>query len=195
MNTPGFAALAILLGAAAFGQVKGDTPPALNPPLDEKLVLQAHATGNQVYVCRQDANNAFAWILQAPEAQLFDSSGNPIGKHFAGPTWQLSDGSAVKAKVTATFPSPDAGLIPWLLLTAIEHRGSGALRRVTSIQRLHTAGGKAPDSGCDAAHAGNTTRSRYAADYYFYARTRTTPRRAPSFPGASSSHPSTARIP
>ncbi len=172
MITPGFAALSIMLGAAAFGQVKGDTPPTLNPPLDEKLVLQAHAKGDQVYVCRQEGNNAFGWVLQAPDATLFDSSGNPIGKHFAGPTWQFSDGSAVKAKVAATTPSPDADSIPWLLLTATEHQGSGALQRVTSIQRLHTAGGKAPDSGCDAAHAGSMMRSRYAADYYFYARGR-----------------------
>ena len=172
MFPPGFAALAIALGASAFAQVKGDTPPALNPPLDEKLVLQAHAKGDQVYVCGQDANDRFAWVLQAPDATLFDSSGNPAGKHFAGPTWQLSDGSAVKARVTATFPSPNADSIPWLLLAATEHHGSGALQHVTSIQRLHTAGGKAPDSGCDAAHAGSTTRSRYAADYYFYARGR-----------------------
>ena len=165
-------ARAILFIMVVSGQPKPATPKTLNPPMDEKLVLQAHATGDQIYVCKVDPNNEFGWMWQAPEATLFDSDDKPVGRHFAGPTWQWSDGSAVKAKLTASSPSPESDSIPWLLLTAIEHKGSGAMRSVASIQRLHTIGGKAPASGCDAAHGGSTTRSHYAADYYFYARSK-----------------------
>ena len=165
-------ARATLFIAAVWGQSKLATPGALNPPMNEKLVLQAHATGDQIYTCKAEASNGFAWTLQSPEATLFDSEGKPVGKHLAGPTWKWMDGSEAKAKLAASAPSPEPDSIPWLLLTAIDHKGSGVMRRVASIQRLHTVGGKAPASGCDAGHEGSTTRSRYSADYYFYARTK-----------------------
>jgi hypothetical protein len=163
-------ACATLLVMTASGQPKPETPDTLNPPMDVKLVLQAHATGDQVYVCKADSKNQFAWTLKEPDATLFDSDGKRVGKHFAGPTWQWLDGSEVKAKLAASSPSPESDSIPWLLLTAIDHKGPGALRNVASIQRLHTSGGKAPASGCDAGRGGSIRRSRYAADYYFYAR-------------------------
>ena len=46
--------------------------------------------------------------------------------------------------------------------------GPGVLSDATYVQRLNTAGGKAPASGCDATTAGTDTRSAYSADYYFY---------------------------
>jgi hypothetical protein len=39
---------------------------------------------------------------------------------------------------------------------------------VKYVQRLDTLGGKAPDLGCDAAHAGRELRQSYQAWYYFY---------------------------
>jgi hypothetical protein len=39
---------------------------------------------------------------------------------------------------------------------------------VTFIHRLETAGGKAPATGCDASHVGETARVDYTATYYFY---------------------------
>jgi hypothetical protein len=57
-----------------------------------------------------------------------------------------------------------------LLLTAASLEGEGVLTRVTSIQRIHTDGGVAPNaSTCDASAAGKESRSAYSADYYFYA--------------------------
>ena len=165
-------ARATLFVMAVSGQPKPETPNALNPPMEEKLILQAHATGDQIYICKADSGNEFAWTLQTPEATLFDSEDKPVGKHFAGPTWKWTDGSEVKARLAASSPSPEGDSIPWLLLTAIDHKGSGAMRGVASIQRLHTIGGKAPTSGCDPGHGGRTTRSHYAADYYFYARSK-----------------------
>ncbi len=144
-----------------------DVPESLRPPRSQHLLLHVRAQGDQIYVCKADAGQ-YAWTLKAPEAQLLNASGETIGHHFAGPTWQAADGSAVVGQVSATTDSPDPDSIPWLLLSAAAHRGDGLMTPVLGIQRLSTKGGKAPSAGCDAAHAGSETRSPYSADYYFY---------------------------
>jgi hypothetical protein len=106
----------------------------------------------------------FTWALEAPDAQLFDKDGKLFGKHFAGPSWEANDGSRVTGKALASVPSPDPDSIPWLLVNIVSHDGDGQLSRVTTIQRLHTKGGKAPTSGCDATHAGQEVRVPYSAD-------------------------------
>jgi Protein of unknown function (DUF3455) len=143
-------------------------PKELQPPTNEQLLLQMHAKGDQIYTCKGDGAQ-FTWVLKAPEAQLTDKSGKPFGKHFAGPSWEANDGSRVTGKAAANAPSPDADSIPWLLVTVVSHKGEGVLARVTSIQRVNTKGGKAPASGCDAAHAGQEERAPYFADYVFFA--------------------------
>lgn len=143
-------------------------PQQLQPPANEQLLLQVHAKGHQIYNCKEDVAK-YMWILKAPDAQLFDKDGKPFGKHFAGPSWEANDGSRVTGKAVANAPSPDADSVPWLLVTVVSHNGEGLLARVTSIQRLNTKGGKAPSSGCDAAHAGQEVRVPYTADYLFFA--------------------------
>ncbi len=138
------------------------------PPANEQLLLQVHAKGDQVYTCKSDAAQ-FTWTLKAPDAQLFDKDGKPFGKHFAGPSWEASDGSRVTGKAVANAPSPDADSITWLLVTILSHDGSGVLSHATSIRRLNTKGGKEPASGCDASHVGQEYRVAYEADYLFYA--------------------------
>jgi len=144
-----------------------EVPPQLRAPEGAKLILQARAQGDQIYTCKPEGGQS-SWMLKAPEAQLFDESGKAIGHHFAGPTWQLNDGSAVTGKVAARFDSPDKDAIPWLLLTAVDHSGSGLMNNVTHVQRLNTKGGKAPAAGCDGSHVGDETRVPYTADYFFY---------------------------
>jgi hypothetical protein len=148
-----------------------DVPEKLAAPATEKLILQAHATGDQIYVCKPgpDPDQKLAWILKAPDAQLFDAQNKLIAKHYAGPTWKHNDGSEVVGKVAARLESPGADSIPWLLLTAASHSGAGVFSSVTSIQRLHTKGGQPPQSGCDESHRNAETKSAYSADYYFYA--------------------------
>ena len=143
-------------------------PQQLQPPADEQLLLQVHAKGDQIYTCKGDAAQ-FSWALKAPDAQLFDKDGKPFGQHFAGPSWEASDGSRVTGKAVANAPSPDADSIPWLLVNIVSHEGTGVLSRATNIQRLNTKGGKAPATGCDAAHTGQELRVPYSADYLFYA--------------------------
>ena len=143
-------------------------PQQLQPPAGEHLLLQVSAKGDQVYTCKNDAGK-MGWTLKAPDAQLFDKNGQPFGKHFAGPSWEASDGSRVTGKAVANVPSPDAESIPWLLVTVVGHEGGGVLTPVTSIQRLNTKGGKAPATGCDAEHVAQEVRVPYTAKYLFFA--------------------------
>lgn len=164
-----FAALLAATGVAlAFPVAAQQVPQQLQPPANVKLLLQVHAKGDQVYTCKSDAAQ-FSWTLKAPDAQLFDKDGKLFGKHFAGPSWEASDSSRVTGKAAANAPSPDADSIAWLLINIVSHEGSGVLSSATTIQRLNTKGGKAPDSGCDAEHAGKEVRVAYSADYLFYA--------------------------
>lgn len=165
-----FASAAFLAAAsAAFSSSAAaqQIPPQLQPPPNEQLLVKVHAKGDQVYACRNDGAQ-FSWTLKAPDAQLFDKDGKPFGKHFAGPSWEANDGSRVVGKAVANAPSPNADSIPWLLVKVASHEGTGALSTATSIQRLNTKGGKAPASGCDAAHADQEIRVPYSADYVFY---------------------------
>jgi len=153
-----------------------NVPDAIQPPAGEELVLIARATGFQIYVCRADAEGKLAWTLKAPEAELFDAQEKVIGRHFGGPTWQLNDGSQITGKMAAKVDAPVPGAIPWLLLTVTGNSGKGALSRVTSIQRVNTVSGLAPESLPPAAEECNSStrevefKSSYSAEYYFYAR-------------------------
>jgi len=67
------------------------------------------------------------------------------------------------------LPSPSPDAIPWLLLRVSSNSGTGAFSDVTYVQRLSTAGGKAPAIGCDATTDGMEARVGYSAEYYFFA--------------------------
>jgi hypothetical protein len=146
------------------------TPEAIAAPGDQVVLLKAGASGAQIYVCKAGAEDAatFAWSLKAPEADLLDDKGSKIGKHYAGPTWEAADGSKVVGEKKAQADAPEAGAIPWLLLTAKSSEGAGVMAGVKTIQRVDTHGGKAPAEGCDAAHAGAEARVPYTATYYFH---------------------------
>jgi hypothetical protein len=165
--------MAALLSSACVGQhaqPAGDAPPRLQPDAGETLALIAPAVGVQIYECRsrRDAPGQHEWVFVAPEADLFDRAGRRIGKHYAGPHWEATDGSKVMGSLLehANAPSPDA--IAWLLLTAVATGPTGAFSTVTSIQRLNTVGGTPPASGCAANTAGTRTRVYYSADYYLF---------------------------
>jgi hypothetical protein len=166
-----FAALLLLAGQ---GKPPADVPENLKAPAGEELIFQAHAAGVQIYVCQAAtaaaaADQKLSWAFRAPEAKLLDAKGATIGSHYAGPAWKHNDGSEVTGKVAARHDAPDADSIPWLLLTAAGHSGTGLLGRVTTIQRLHTKGGQPPAAGCEESKRGTEIKVPYTADYYFYA--------------------------
>jgi hypothetical protein len=159
--------------SARVGMAQGGAadvvPPQLTPPAGTHLVLQARGTGDQVYTCvKQDSG--YAWTLKAPDARLLDATGVVIGRHFAGPSWQLNDSSRITGKAVAHVDAPEPTAIAWLLVTVVSESGDGRLRNVSAVQRLRTNGGKAPASGCDAAHLAAEVRAPYSADYLFYGR-------------------------
>jgi len=107
-----FSAVAIAAVGAAHAAEPVDVPVALQVAPAHKLALETHARGVQIYECKASKDDAtrLEWVFKAPEAELFDSAGNRIGKHYAGPTWESSDGSRVvgEVKAKADAPSPDA---------------------------------------------------------------------------------------
>jgi hypothetical protein len=129
--------------------------------------IEAFGKGVQIYACKPAAA-AYAWTLKAPEATLSDAKGNVIAKHFAGPSWQANDGSTVVGEALNASPSPDAGAIPWIVLHAKSHAGSGTMATVAYVVRTRTEGGVAPAAGCDANHVNAEVRVPYSAVYLFF---------------------------
>ena len=156
----------VLLGIGSFAQ---QTPAStsIDPPSDEKQLVELRGDGVQIYSCVLD-KTALNWKFQGPDAKLSNADGSNAGSHYAGPTWKVLDGSEVKGTVIGTKPSPDSGAIPWLLLKVASHAGDGKLKSAEYITRTDTKGGVAPSAGCDATHKGEQARVPYAATYRFY---------------------------
>ena len=162
--------LPTLLAACASTPAPVALPPALALVPGETWVATLPARGVQIYECRAAATGGPAWAFVAPEAELFEQDGRPAGRHGAGPHWLSPDGSRLEATVAARADAPVAGAIPWLLLAARSTGGAGRLAPVTHIRRVHTVGGMAPASGCDASAIGQQARVSYTADYLFHRR-------------------------
>jgi Protein of unknown function (DUF3455) len=153
-------------------------PETLKVPSNQRLILKVAAKGWQIYSCKANAGDntgygtadeTYEWTLKAPSAELLNDQGQPIGKHFAGPTWEmLEDRSKVVGVVSVKANAPQTDAIPWLLISAKSHQGEGILSPVTWIQRLETVGGKAPAMGCDRTNQTKEVRVPYTANYYFY---------------------------
>ena len=158
-----------LLAVADSARAKSDVvevPAALNP--DELSIFRVvSATGVQVYTCTRNPAGVTGWILKGPDAQLFDPQDKPVGKHYAGPTWEGLDDGKVVGEVKTSMPAPVDEAIPWLLLDIKSREGSGAFTQAQAIVRMGTTGGAAPGDGCDEARAGQELHVPYTAIYVF----------------------------
>lgn len=188
------AAFVVVLGIATPRAAGTDVTP---PPVPDDLrvldgstaYLIGHAYGTQNYSCVPSAlsPSGFAWTLFGPQATLFDDNNAQMMTHFLSanpsesgvlrPTWQHS-GDTSSAWAAAVATSIDAnfvaeGAIPWLLLQ-VKGTGYGPtlgakLIRTTYIQRVNTAGGMAPATGCSQySDLGKKVFVPYGADYVFY---------------------------
>jgi len=155
------AAAVSLAGTASRAQTP-QVPAALAAP-GENAVATCHAEGAQIYECKADSEGKLAWAFREPVATLLQA-GKTVGRHYAGPTWELADGSAVVGKAVANVPGTTASDIPWLKLEVASRRGSGQLADVTTVQRLNTHGG-ALQGPCT--EAGSFRSVPYSADYSF----------------------------
>ena len=127
------------------------------------VVLKVHAIGAQIYTCGPDGHGGFAWSFREPIATLIQD-GRTVGRHFAGPTWELADGSGVTGKIVDKAAGETLDDIPWLKLSAVGLKGAGELAGVLTVQRIATVGGNkmgpCPSEGALVAVP-------YAADYVF----------------------------
>ena len=154
----GMIALILAFGGTTRDSIAQKANGSIDVPPHSKLLLRAFGSGDQVYGCLNGR-----WALKAPDAKLVDQKGSVIGQHFAGPTWQLNDGSWVKGKAVAKQIAPDATAVPWLLLESVG--GTGRLGSVRFIQRTETHGGDTPDGSCSQSAM---RRVPYTATYSFY---------------------------
>ena len=150
------------ISALSLGPAHADETQAEIATSPGTVVLKVHAVGAQVYECKPDGNGGLAWSFREPIATLL-SGGKTVGRHFAGPTWEMADGSSVTGKPVGKAPGGTADDIPWLRLDATVH-GEGVLAGVTTVQRIATVGGNkvgpCPSEGAFLAVP-------YAADYVF----------------------------
>jgi hypothetical protein len=147
---------------AASATAKADMPDAI-AAADEIAITTVHAEGAQIYECKAAADGRLLWQFREPIATLL-VDGKTVGRHFAGPTWELADGSALTAKLAGRAPGPTAGDIPLLKLAVTAQREVGQLAAATTVQRLNTHGGTLEGS-CD--RSGAMISVPYQADYTF----------------------------
>jgi hypothetical protein len=164
MMFDGKAFLPLLLLSSSLLNARAETPlpDAIAAP-GEATVLTVHAEGAQIYECRAGADGKPAWAFREPIATLL-VDGKTVGRHYSGPNWEHSDGSAVVGKAAGNAPGATPNDIPWLKLEVISHRGSGILAAATTVQRINTVGGKL-EGACD--KAGAFKSAPYSADYVF----------------------------
>lgn len=158
-----------MAGAVSVLPVQGQqSAGSIDVPPGAQVLLQAKGEGVQIYSCR-GSDGVFKWALEGPDARLLDSAGRVIGRHFAGPTWQLQDGSRVQGELMASEPSPDAGSVAWLLLRAKAGTGTGKLAAAGYVRRTETHGGAPDQAACrSSSDAGKQVRVPYSATYTFY---------------------------
>jgi hypothetical protein len=165
MNTSMPTRLSCLVLAVALplaGRASADVPAAVAAP-GETIVATFHAEGSQIYECKANPDGKLAWQFREPIATLV-LDGKTVGRHYAGPKWELADGSLVQGRVVGNAPGSTAADIPWLKLAVAMRAGNGALSHVTTVQRINTAGGMA-HGPCD--KPGDFLSVPYRADYVF----------------------------
>jgi hypothetical protein len=162
MACPRFLTALILATVFLAHRASAQIPTAIVAP-GEKIVATFHAVGAQVHECKPGNDGKLAWVFRGPIATLLLDD-KTVGRHYAGPTWEHMDGSAVIGNAIGNAPGATVNDIPWLKLDVANRRGSGTLANVTAVQRINTHGGAA-QGGCD--QAGAFLSVPYSADYVF----------------------------
>ena len=151
-----------LTGSLVSASAQKALPESIAAP-GETAVLKLHAEGAQVYECKNGTDGTLAWAFREPVATLI-LDGKTVGRHYAGPTWEYSDGSALVGQVAGTAPGEMAADIPLLKLAITSRRGNGVLSPATTVQRINTVGGRL-NGACY--KAGTFESVPYSADYVF----------------------------
>ncbi len=120
-------------------------PAAIAAP-GQSAVVTLHATGAQIYECKAGKDGKLNWVFREPIATLI-LDGKTVGRHYAGPTWEHADGSAVTGKVAATAPAATAMTFPGSSSTL----SAGAATERSPMSR--PCSGSAPTAACSPARA------------------------------------------
>ena len=165
------ASLSLMTLAACAGTAASEQSlPCELTPAAASSSQRLAARGVQIYECRTapDPYSPTQWTLVAPEAELFDFGGQRVGRHFAGPHWEATDGSRIVGSVKARADAPQRGAIPWLLLGTKSVGGPGHFSGVTQVLRINTVGGVAPATACSPGVPGGRVSVPYSADYVLF---------------------------
>ena len=157
-------AVAVVALCMRADKTSAQMPAAIDAP-GRTMVATLHAEGAQVYECKADTEGKLTWQIREPIATLF-LDGRTIGRHYAGPTWEHTDGSMIVGKVVGIVFGATPNDIPWLRLD-VDRRGNGMLSGVTTVQRINTKGGAA-QGPCD--NTGTYLSVPYSAEYFFLGR-------------------------
>ena len=134
----------------------------------ESAALEFTGRGVQVYRC-QNTGSAYGWVLEGPDAQLFNAAGRVVGRHFFGPYWEANDGSRIAGQLLTGSTSPDGRAnVPWLVLHAQVEQADGIFGNVRIITRTDTHGGAAPTTSCGPQQNGQVMKEPYSATYTFF---------------------------
>jgi|HubBroStandDraft_5_1064220.scaffolds.fasta_scaffold11872_2 hypothetical protein len=150
----------LMLSAVAAAE-QPQLPAAIAVP-DQTPIVTFHAEGAQIYECKEK-DGKLAWSFREPIAALM-ADGRTVGRHYAGPTWENADGSAVVGKGAGSAPGTTADDVAWLKLDVVDRRGSGILTATATVQRINTRGG-ALSGPCS--ERGALRAVPYSADYVF----------------------------
>ncbi|MGE0361469.1 MAG: DUF3455 domain-containing protein [Vicinamibacterales bacterium] len=169
------------------GRVERPAVPAnLEVDPEYRPYLITRAQGTQNYLCLPSSTGV-AWTFFGPQATLFDEAMDQVMTHYLSPnpqesglaraTWRHSRDTstvwamAVESSTDAAFVAP--GAIPWLKLQVVGAQygphGGDRLTATAFIQRVNTAGGVAPATGCaGTADLGKRALVPYTTAYVFY---------------------------
>ena len=132
----------VMLGGATFTASAANAVSTPEPfdTAGKAVVLSVEAAGMQIYECHVDDSGRLMWTFREPLA-ILTAEGKTIGRHFAGPSWQLNDGGKVVGKLVAQKPGASDKDITLLHLDVSRREGTGLLTRATAVERLDTHGG------------------------------------------------------
>ena len=165
----------------------GSLPTAIAVPSGATFKIHDHAIGVQVYTCTASAAGGAGGGGGAGGRRWQRRHDLLVGAQAAGRgalRFELRAGRHAR-RWGRTGPPPTASVVNGAKVAGVNSTMSGAVavappvkrRRprarassadITYVQRLNTAGGPAPATGCDATSAATDIRIPYSADYYFF---------------------------
>ena len=137
----------------------------VSPPEGSSLSQTYTGTGYQQFQCAID-KQGYYWRFVAPEIEIRDTTGNLFAKQGADFTFRASDGSSLKAKISASKDG-SSRIKDVLFETTPRGNPTGVLSRFHWVKRTEARGG-IPVEPSRRGTLGNFVRAPFSAKYSFY---------------------------